>query len=288
MIATWSMLESRKTKFLQRITSAKTRIENLIPDGATMVLANLRFTALLLLLSRVANAFPTGAGGCLGGGAAVGGAHLTSSNIVNGSLADGRIRFELDGDELRENEPLYIRVGKRTSLVMTAPFSGVGIKGFLIRLSSGDSATSDYDLTDALSPPTVREEQQPYVETKVVESLCADSEAAGLTHSNANPKYVISGEILITQDIESELLLDVTAVLENSDTKSEYYYSQFHIKAKTFTQPPTVAPATGTKFLVYGEHPLSAAHRHWHNPTQAALLSGLLVALGGWAVARML
>jgi hypothetical protein len=252
-----------------------------------MMRPGLPIAALILLISRDANAFPTGAGGCLGGGAAVGGGHLSSSNIVTGSLLDARIHFELDGDELLEDGPLYARVNKSTPLTMTAPYSGKGIKGFLIRLSSSDTAaTSDYDLTDALSLPIVSEERQPFIETKVVESLCEDSGAAGLTHINANPKYIIKGELLITQSIESDLLLDVTAVLENSDSKSEYYYSQFRIKARSFTEAPTSAP--GTKYYTFkGDLPSSAASTILQASTPAHLLTGLALALGGCFLAAM-
>jgi hypothetical protein len=254
-----------------------------------MVLPKLPFATLILLLSRYANAFPSGAGGCLGGEAAVGGGHLASSNIVTGSLKDARIRFELDGDELLEDGPLYVRVNKSTPLVMTAPYSGSGIKGFLIRLSSSDMATSDYDLTGALTLPIVPEEQRAYIETKVVGSLCEDSGAAGLTHINANPKYLIGGELLFTQDITNDLLLDVTAVMENSASKSEYYYSQFRIKVKSFTEAPTAAP--GTKFITWGDHPISAAASLWLSfpaSTPASFLTGLAVAVGGWLWAGVL
>ena len=131
----------------------------MLPPRALLALQALA----VLLIARATFAFPTGEGGCLGG--------PELSNLVAGSLADGNIELELDGDPLTEERPLFIRVDKVTPMVMKAAYSGNGIKGFLIRLSSSDGAI-EYDLSNALTPPpAATEDERQYIGTQLAESL---------------------------------------------------------------------------------------------------------------------
>ena len=162
------------------------------------------------------------------------------------------------------------------------PVSGKGIKGFLIRLGhSPESSMKDkYDLTGALSPPGNETDAQAIArEARVEDLFCANEQASGLTHNDAQPKYLIEGNLLITEDIpnEGDLLLDVTVVLSNDDTKSEYYYSQFPLKAFTITAAPTKSP--GPKYLVYGSDSSATTTL---SKTTIVIVTAMAVGMGGW------
>lgn len=110
----------------------------------------------------VAHAFPTGAGACPTGKAAVGEPHLGAAGIrtiKTGSLQDGGIDLVIDRDRVRWDHPngdLFVRVGKRSEIMLKVPYAGDGMKGFLIRLGYKPRNASlplgrSVDLTNALS-----------------------------------------------------------------------------------------------------------------------------------------
>ena len=231
------------------------------------------------------SAFPTGAGACPSHRPAVGGAHVTvgSQNIRNGTLEDGNVQVFVDSDRLRIDREYSVWMGKPTEILIRAPLSGKGIKGFLIRLGQDSPqeeeeeeeendlqmqeapstinlnstiSTATYDLTSALQPQPP-DDTNPYALTlvQVEDTYCAESNAAGLTHTDNTAKYIIKGQMLLEVPLDS-LLLDVTVVLENTAAVSEFYYTQYALKVVDRNQnqsPSNNDDSRGPSVLVFGD-----------------------------------
>ncbi|CAB9529441.1 expressed unknown protein [Seminavis robusta] len=233
-----------------------------------------RLLALVVLIWKT-TAFPAGAGSCPGGMAAVGGSHLAGSTVINGTLEDNEINFSVDGDEMRVDRPLTVFVDQPTPFLLRAPYNGGGIKGFLIRISS---ATGNFDLTNSLSPLSAEtEEEEQRINTKLEGNYCGDQKAAGLTHKDAEPKYLIRGEILITEVIFGpDITLDVTAVMENTAEKSEFYYTQYKLKAIAQEKPQPTESSDGPQLITISN---SGAVQ---TKTTITLLVGVVATVAGW------
>ena len=201
------------------------------------------------------SAFPTGAGACPSHRPAVGGGHLNAESLKNGTLEDGSVQVFVDDDRMRPNREYTVWTGKTTEILIRAPLSGSGIKGFLIRLgqeepesqteivnqnnsstvkNDGTSSGAHADLTMALQPPPP-DNVNPYALNLIQaeETYCADANAAGLTHTENIAQYIIKGRLLLEVPLEN-LRLDVTVVMENTNTNggsSEFYYSHYKLKA---------------------------------------------------------
>lgn len=196
-------------------------------------------------------AFPTGAGGCPGGQPAVGVPHRNASTTVTtGTLDQGNVRINVEGNSLPLEKPFYLFAKQAAQLKIIAPFSGDGIRGVLIRLGHSNLHVNEaYDLTSTLSPvpstnPIATEDKQIRLET----TYCPLENAAGLTHADNSPKYLIDG-ILQVDDVISDLTLDVTVVFQNRNGISEFYYSNYTLHVVAPTAPPTEAPGSSTLYI---------------------------------------
>lgn len=220
-----------------------------MPPTLRLSYLSLLWMALVVLFSTslpTTSAFPTGAGACPSHRPAVGGGHLTDPK--NGTLEDGSVQVFVDEDRMRPNREYTVWIGATTELLIRAPLSGKGIKGFLIRLGqeetkvldSNNNATATvnkdghsayYDLTTALQPPPP-DDVNPHALNLIQaeDTYCADANAAGLTHTDNTAQFIIKGELRLEVPLE-HLRLDVTVVVENDGGSSEFYYTQYQLKA---------------------------------------------------------
>ena len=212
---------------------------------------------LLLLVSlhsyHPTHAFPTGAGSCNVGSAAVGGSHLSSNSITTGPAnGDRGLRFLVDGQALVVGTPRTLALNPPVSdddglteqihtltlesLVPTSNFRGYSI------IASPAENTVLYDLQWEITDST----------TQKVNALCTAGTVAGITHTDAELKSSVVWELtaVVTQDavvdetVTVPIPLDVTVVLQNSDGISQYYYSQYMMQFVLEPRDDTETPAT--------------------------------------------
>jgi|JI102314DRNA_FD_contig_31_7740540_length_667_multi_2_in_0_out_0_1 hypothetical protein len=180
----------------------------------TIIKSLLSILLVLLLTTKSALAFPGGAGGCAGGMAAVAGPHLSSSKTIEtGSLKDGGVKVSVNGKFISPGKTSKLRVGKTNKIKV----SGKKIKGVLIRTESSSTYTLDPDGT--------------LVQPSMACSSLGDADIEGVTHNSAVEKS--SASALLFTNSSASFALDVTVVMENSATTSEYYYSGFTLLGKT-------------------------------------------------------
>ncbi|GKY90714.1 hypothetical protein MPSEU_000044800 [Mayamaea pseudoterrestris] len=158
-----------------------------------------------------ATAFPTGAGGCSGGGAAVQGEHLDGSkDLTSGSLEEAGFQVLLDGTQLSESDDFVIEVGKDAVLTLVAT-GGTPFKGVLMRVEASDVDVQD---TAALTPSDNVQNA----------GVCA-APVGGVTHFNNDEKTSASATLRF--DTATDVTLDVTVVVANDDSESIFYYQGF-------------------------------------------------------------
>ncbi|CAB9503680.1 expressed unknown protein [Seminavis robusta] len=173
-------------------------------------------------------ALPTGASACPAGEAAVGGSHLGKSEQTNGPLSENaaQLKVLLNGNVLSPDTPVDVPIGVDHTLELMgeAPF-----RGFLFRLGGGGNAgnnTLAIDTTEAL-----RVADGDAGSIKVAKTVCvANENVGGLTHIDNVDKTSVKGLLKITEEAGS-LPLDVTVVVRNQGTVSDYAYSQFTLNA---------------------------------------------------------
>jgi hypothetical protein len=174
-----------------------------------------------------AQAFSAGAGGCVGGAAAVGGSHLTRETTLTGTLAEGGLSVYLNNELTDITTPLSLEVAKPYSVHVNGTSE---YKGILYRLES----TLGLDVTGFVS--TAPDDPR----TKIADA-CA-SPATGLTHVNSDLKNNIP--MFLTIESAGTYKVDITIVAANNASVSEYYHSQFALNVNPATASPvTAAPA---------------------------------------------
>jgi hypothetical protein len=103
-----------------------------------------------------ANAFPTGAGHCPGGRAAVEGLHIDPrASVTTGTLEEGGIQISINGQILQPGAEFVFESGVEQGWTLST-VTRSEFKGFLLRLSGGEN---EVDTTVALSSasPLVQE-----------------------------------------------------------------------------------------------------------------------------------
>jgi len=175
--------------------------------------------------------FPSGAGGCGGGRAAVGGSHLTADATRSGSLADGGIVLMIDGNVVDPRMPIPVPIGVEgvTWSLSTAANSAAAaaatesvrdyFRGFLLRLESSN------DLGESLA---VDDET-----LGGVAEVCPDV-LGSATHKDSSEKSQVAGTIFLQEVSEGEIYLDVTVVVENrivdGQRRSAYFFDSFTVE----------------------------------------------------------
>ena len=159
-----------------------------------------------------------------GGQAATTGGHAPTSN--SGDLSEGDYRVFIDGKQLSSGNIVTFPVGTEVPIRL----EGDNYKGFLLRLSSPSGVTT----VDALSADS---------DDVQVSGLCTDQETVGgLTHTSNLEKTLVEG-FLLMDEAATDLILDVTVVMQNNGGNSQYTYGSFQVSAEdAATEPPATDP----------------------------------------------
>jgi hypothetical protein len=183
-------------------------------------------TWFLLVGIDTVSAFPSGAGGCMKGKAAVGGPHLSSMrNITMGSLEQGKFEVTVDGKKLKPNMTLSIHADKEYDIVVSVRGrSKAMMKGILIRVETPAMASLETD--SLLLQPA---------------SACAavnNTAVHGITHNSPVPKKNAMATLMVMNNNQTNIVyLDVTVVVANMGDSSIFYYSGY-----TLTSSPKPKP----------------------------------------------
>jgi hypothetical protein len=197
---------------------------------------NNRSLSLLTLAALVSStwAYPTGTGGCLRNGfGSVGYSHQNRPTVISGAFSDfpGRLQVLISENDLSTATLLSpetafdVEVGKTYTLFITGDLA---FRGFLYRLESTDGV----DTTIALDV------QDGDLNAQVAIIPCVqDARVGGVTHTNNDEKN--EARALLTMDEPSQkLLLDVTAVIQNRDVTSEFYFTTYSLNAVWLQETP--------------------------------------------------
>lgn len=186
-----------------------------------------------LLSLGATHAFPTGAGSCRGGQAAVGGAHVdaTQRPIIQGStLDDGGFVVTFGDMELSADRlglaPLLLETNKNYRIDVRA--TQYAYKGVLVRLEPLDGQ----DTTGSLMP---------LLNVREAEDIC-EAPVVGVTHTSSQFKQLHSATINMSEP--GEIFLDITIVGLNNATASLYGYDAFRVKFGELDSQETSAPVT--------------------------------------------
>lgn len=179
-----------------------------------------------------AHAFGTGAGGCVGGQAAVGGLHLDSANgrtVAVGELAQGEVSVLID--ETNRLIPITpYAVNTQTEYRLTVRTENPnGFKGILIRLGSSSGSGTTIAPGDGTAANL-----QDAMECQ------AATDATGVTHTDDTAKTSVTA--LVRFDAPGTIALDVTIVGINDATASVYGYNGFTLQVTGEPAPTSPAP----------------------------------------------
>jgi hypothetical protein len=187
------------------------------------------------------NAFPSGAGGCAGGMAAVSGYHLDTAGgrpVISGSLFKGAITVQI-GSTVLNGTMLVGDFPIGQDLPLSIDASSVEYKGVLVRLE----APTGVNTATTLLPGT---------NTKMA-PVCMDP-IIGITHTNNNTKSTSTGTIRFDEEVLN-VVLDITVVFQNDAEFSIYAYSRVTANFRDLSTPvmtpveatvPTAVPVPQT------------------------------------------
>jgi hypothetical protein len=173
----------------------------------------------------IVDAFPSSAGSCISGTAAVGGSHRTNAVRFEGTLADIGVEVKIANVSLT-TDTLIVETGEHTLEVISALHDYAGI---LLRIESSDGSM---DLSSAIIPGT---------NTKAAMTCIAP--VGGVDHEDSAPKRISTATVRI--DESSEIYLDITVVGMNNDTASVFGYTRYQVK---FTNQTTFESMSGSGF----------------------------------------
>jgi hypothetical protein len=171
-------------------------------------------------LMALAQGLSTGAAQCHVGESSAGGLHLRAANITTGLLQEFGLEVLLNGQVLSDANATDFVVG-RDHLLTLRSTTGAIFRGLLFSLGAGDNRA---DTTDALD---VAPESAAILR---VASVCIAEDVGGLTHVNNLGKTEAAG-VLRMDEMDSNLILDVTVVIENRNDVSSFYYTQYTLNA---------------------------------------------------------
>jgi hypothetical protein len=192
------------------------------------------------------DAYPNGAGSCIGGMAAVGGYHLEkndpntgdSRSVLFGALSDGQVTVVISSKDtnditLVENEQSTFQTQTDYSITVVTT-RDPGYKGILIRFSNADN-TIDVPNDIILVP----------IDDSLLQlaSECtSETNAIGITHVNNIEKLSVSSSMYF--NAPGQVTIDVTIVGVNDNVASVYGYTGYtiQIEGDAATDAPTVSP----------------------------------------------
>ena len=174
----------------------------------------MKFAGLLLsLIPSLVSAFPTGAGGCDGGGvSAPKGLHLREG-FVQGTLADGVVTVTFDGTELAAGSTYQSTPTADVTLTVT---SNSTYRGILVRVEGNPDFPPIITSADTL--------------LRDADDVCTDPGVVGITHNSRDDKS--SSTVVITTLVAAELTIDINVVeVNNGVDGSIFYHDSFTIQA---------------------------------------------------------
>jgi hypothetical protein len=187
--------------------------------------------ALLLICTTTVTSFPNGAGGCLGGMAAVGGSHLDTVGgrpVTNNTLLAGGVEIRIGNTTLDVNAPLDVRISANHTITVAS--TQFPIRGVLIRLEAPDGV----DTTFALTPGSLMQN-----------AVRCVAPIIGTTHINNTDKPELTSTIRFDESVES-IFLDITGVFINNAAGSVYVYSRYVVNfVSSETLLPSASPISG-------------------------------------------
>ncbi|KAL3917094.1 MAG: hypothetical protein SGARI_007798, partial [Bacillariaceae sp.] len=167
-------------------------------------------------------AFPSGAGGCEGGGPAVRGAHIAGGTESSGNIGVGNYALMIDDIVIPDSANITFQLeGEYDITVMSV--EGVPFRGVLIR---GDADTN----------VPGGENGNLFIEPKEDDSLLQVAEvcnapAIGITHTSRSMKTSVTGLIQYATDADASATEVMGASLEITVVTSlnEFYYTKYLI-----------------------------------------------------------
>jgi hypothetical protein len=203
------------------------------------ILALWSVTSLLFHVNPVlVTGLPVGASQCPRGIPAVGGCHLTKDEIVTSSLMNSTAELQLllNGQPLSATSPTDVKIGvdHTLELIGASPF-----RGFLFRLGA---AAGGIDTTGSLL--LVEDDAaDDAAMVQVADTVCVQGEdVGGLTHTNSVDKTSIKG-LLRIDEVAENLTLDVTVVISNEGSVSDYAYTGYKLNAVAEESSPSTTNA---------------------------------------------
>ena len=199
------------------------------------------------------NAYPTGAGSCVGGIPAVDGPHISNSSSSNSSSSSGSSTSKLIRSSGLFDNDFLVTIGDTllTRVTTVNPSFDINTpqtisvynnrflyKGILIRMEvpTTTSSTTTIQSNFTFVPTT----NTHYSFACVLQG----SNVVGITHTNSSFKSIHSGIIEVTQPT-TNVTLDITVVGVNNDTISLYAYDRLYIDFVDPNAPidiPTASP----------------------------------------------
>ena len=165
--------------------------------------------------------FPTGAGSCTGGTAAVGGQHVRPG-AVEATFVDRGIGISIGGTPVTPGQNLGLIAGDELEVVITATTNL--FRGALIRLEPLDGQS----VLGGLTPGT----------NAAIATIC-QAPVVGINHFNNETKTTFSGTLMV--EALGPATLDITVVEINSPAESIYMYGGYNI---SFVSSPGAAGAS--------------------------------------------
>lgn len=180
------------------------------------------FVLLIVLIADslgAVSAYPTSAGSCIGGEAAVGGSHIVFTfmdqprtfGLISGSLADGDVEVTIGDIPLVDPLTSYeLSTGVEYVISVVGTLYD-GYKGLLIRM---EDPTERLDLSAALLP-----------DENTQEAAVCQAPVVGITHVDSEFKRESTGRIRV--DEPGSVVLDITMVGLNDAFATFYGYNRF-------------------------------------------------------------
>lgn len=181
----------------------------------------------------VVDAFPSQAGGCKGGEAAVGGSHKDPNRPTEtGSIEGEGYVVAIDNETLAAGSPFTVIPGTDHEITLTATNPAHPIKGFLFRVGWPEQA--EIEPAWKLTPGTAGQD-----------AFVCVIRAVGVCHTDNAPKTEASATFRIDEEVEG-IALDVTVVLENGPEESEYFYTGYELNSLQLQDTPVPETAAPT------------------------------------------
>ena len=145
----------------------------------------------------------------------MGSSHLKSGTA--GALSAGGFQLKINGAVVKPGTAITIAKGKDLVISLSSA-SGKSFRGFLMRIGKGTTNTTGFLKIGSDSNVQVA-------------SVCTSSKIGGISHKSSSTKTQAKGVLRVNSAITG-LKLEVTVVVQNGDSGSTWYKSDFTVNAK--------------------------------------------------------